>query len=167
MSDAGAPTSPVIRTILTESPLESLEAFGRVGTTEDGAVLTFEGRVRDQNEGRPVARLAYEAYQEMAERELRGICEEAAARHDVGAIVAAHRFGPLELGDVSVRITVAAPHRAACYEASRFIIEELKVRVPIWKHEEYTDGSARWVGATGAAELAPPVPGTPGPERTT
>ena len=148
MPDTGAPTSSLIQVVLTEAPLESLEAFARVGTSGDGAVLTFEGRVRDQNEGRPVARLAYEAYQDMAERELRRICEEAAARHDVGAIVAAHRFGPLELGDVSVRITVAAPHRAACYEVSRFIIEELKVRVPIWKREEYTDGSARWVGAT-------------------
>ena len=61
--------------------------------------------------------------------------------------MAAHRVGRLDLGEVSVRIAVAAPHREECYEASRFIIEELKSRVPIWKHEMYADGSARWVGS--------------------
>jgi molybdopterin synthase catalytic subunit len=93
----------------------------------------------------------------MAEQELRGICDEAATRFDVGAILVAHRFGPLGLGDVSVRIAVAAPHRAACYEASRFIIEELKVRVPIWKHEVYADGSTRWVGAVDADNTQGPL----------
>lgn len=150
---------PSIETILTGEPLESLDAFDRLGTTADGAALTFEGRVRDHNEGRRVSSLAYEAYPEMAERELRDICDDAAARFEVGAIIAAHRVGSLDLGDVSVRIAVAAPHRAACYEASRFIIEELKVRVPIWKHEAYADGSARWVGTPGAdAASGPPTP---------
>lgn len=142
----------MIRTILTEEPLESLKVFDRVGTTADGAVLAFDGRVRDHSAGRRVTRLAYEAYTEMAERELRGICEEAATRFDVGAIIAAHRVGPLDLGEISVRIAVAAPHRAACYDASRFVIEELKERVPIWKHEVYADGSARWVGAPAAED---------------
>lgn len=167
MSEAGADRAPLIRTIITEEPLESLEVFQRVGTTADGAVVTFEGRVRDHNEGRRVTRLAYEAYSEMAERELRGICDEAAARFDVGSIVTAHRVGPLDLGEVSVRITVAAAHRGECYEASRFVIEELKVRVPIWKHEVYADGSARWVGAPAAeAPPEPPSPGTPIPPDT-
>jgi molybdopterin synthase catalytic subunit len=150
----------MIHAILTEKPLESLEVFQSVGTSADGAVLTFEGRVRDQNEGRRVTGLAYEAYAEMAERELRGICDEAAARFDVGAIITAHRVGPLEIGALSVRIMIAAPHRAECYEASRFVIEELKVRVPIWKHEVYADGSARWVGAAPAD--AAPEPLSPG-----
>jgi molybdopterin synthase catalytic subunit len=163
MPESGSPPTsvpPLVETILTDEPLESLEAFRRIGSTSDGAVLTFEGRVRDHNEGRRVSGLAYEAYPEMAERELRGICDEAAVRFDVGAIIAAHRFGPLDLGEVSVRIAIAAPHRAACYEASRFIIEELKVRVPVWKHEAYADGSTRWVGAVDAD--APRGPLTPG-----
>lgn len=147
VSDTGSRVPPITRAILTEEPLESLDVFRQVGTTADGAVLTFEGRVRDHNEGRRVTGLSYEAYAEMAERELLGICDEAAARFDVGAVVAAHRVGPLDLGEASVRIAVAAAHRAECYAASRFVIEELKVRVPIWKHEAYADGSTRWVGA--------------------
>ena len=150
MSDAepvGAKHPPSVEVFVTDEPLESLEASRRVDTRADGAALTFEGRVRDFNDGRAVVRLTYEAYREMAEGELQKICEEAAGRYEVAAIVAAHRTGRLELGEVSVSIAVAAPHRAACYEASRYVIEELKLRLPIWKHEEYADGTARWVGA--------------------
>jgi molybdopterin synthase catalytic subunit len=86
---------------------------------------------------------------------LRSICEEAAGRYSVGALRAIHRVGDLALGEVSVVIGVAAPHRADCYEASRFVIEELKRRLPVWKRERYVDGDAAWVGAqrTGEAEL--------------
>lgn len=153
----GAEHPSTVEVFLTDEPLESLDALRRVGTTADGATLTFEGRVRDLNEGRRVARLTYEAYREMAEKELRQICEEAATRFEVAEIVAAHRIGILELGEVSVSISVAAPHRAPCYEASRYVIEELKRRLPIWKHEEYTDGTASWVGAP-----EPPVGAGPG-----
>jgi molybdopterin synthase catalytic subunit len=142
---------PSVEVFITDEPLESLEALQRVGTRSDGAALTFEGRVRDFNDGRAVVRLAYEAYSEMAEGELRKICEEAGSRFEVTAIVAAHRTGLLELGEVSVSIAVAAPHRAACYEASRYVIEELKLRLPIWKHEQYADGTAGWVGAPESA----------------
>jgi molybdopterin synthase catalytic subunit len=155
--DEGAEHPATVEVFLTDEPLESLDALRRLGTTADGATLTFEGRVRDLNEGRRVARLTYEAYREMAERELRQICEEAITRYEVAEIVAAHRVGLLELGEVSVSIAVAAPHRAPCYEASRYVIEEVKLRLPIWKHEEYTDGTASWVGAPD-----PPVGAGPG-----
>lgn len=142
-----AASAATIHATITEAPLDGFAPFGSLGSPADGAVLVFEGRVRDTNEGRAVARLDYEAYREMAESELRRICEEAAARHELGAIVAAHRVGRLGIGEVSVAIGVAAPHRAACYEASRYVIEEIKARLPVWKHEHYEDGGSTWVGA--------------------
>lgn len=120
-------------------------AFGVPGTHADGAVLIFQGRVREVNEGRRVTRLHYEAYEEMATRELESICEEAADRFEIGEVSAAHRVGDLDPGDVSVVVAVAAPHRAAAYEASRFVIERLKERVPIWKRERYADGETSWL----------------------
>jgi molybdopterin synthase catalytic subunit len=140
------PEGPTIETRLTSSPIDRLDPFGALATTADGAVIVFQGRARDHNDGREVRALEYEAYGEMAERELRAICEEAADRFEVGAISAVHRVGPLALGEASVAIGVAAPHRAPCYEASRYIIEQLKVRLPVWKHERYADGEAAWVG---------------------
>lgn len=139
--------SPRIRTWITSDSLDGFSPFDALAETSDGAVVVFQGRVRDVHEGRAVARLDYEAYAEMAERELATICREAAAGGDVGAIVAAHRVGALELGEVSVTIGVAAPHRGAAYEASRYVIEEIKKRLPIWKREHFADGETVWVGA--------------------
>lgn len=141
-----------IRTRITDGSLDALRPFEDLSARSDGAVLIFQGRVREINEGRAVTGLGYQAYGEMAERELRAICEEAARRFEVGAISAAHRVGELDPGEVSVVIGVAAPHRAACYEASRFVIEEIKARLPIWKRERYADGEAVWVGAPEPAE---------------
>lgn len=145
--DASVASAATIRATITDEPLDGFAPFRTLGTPADGAVLVFEGRVREMNEGRPVSRLDYEAYRPMAESELRRICEEAAARHPVGAVIAAHRVGRLEIGEVSVAIGVAAPHRAACYEASRHVIEQVKARLPVWKHEHYEDGGSTWVGA--------------------
>jgi len=136
-----------IRTRITDGSLDAPGPFEDLSDGSDGAVLIFQGRVRETNEGRAVTGLGYQAYGEMAEKELRAICEEAATRFEVGAITAAHRIGELEPGEASVVIGVAAPHRAACYEASRFVIEEIKARLPIWKRERYADGDASWVGA--------------------
>ena len=127
MSDRNERTRPTsIRTAITPDPLDRFLGRAPLGSHSDGAVLVFEGRVRDTNEGRPVARLGYEAYVDMATRELDAICREAGDRFAVGAISAAHRVGELELGDVSVVVGVAAPHRDACYAASRWVIEEIK-----------------------------------------
>lgn len=136
-----------IRTRITDESLDGPGPFEDLGDHSDGAVLIFQGRVRETNEGRTVTGLGYQAYGEMAEKELRAICEEAAGRFEVGAISAAHRVGELDPGEVSVVIGVASPHRASCYEASRYVIEEIKARLPIWKRERYVDGDAVWVGA--------------------
>jgi len=133
---------------------ESLDDFAQfedivrdIGSVEDGALLFFQGRVRRTNRGRTVSRLAYEAYGEMAERELSAICREALERFDVGSVAAAHRVGDLALGEVSVAIAVTSAHRDDGYRASRWIIETIKVRLPVWKHEHYEGGESHWVGA--------------------
>jgi molybdopterin synthase catalytic subunit len=150
-----------VRTWITTDSLDGFSAFDAIAEHSDGAVVIFQGRVREVHEGRAVARLDYEAYEEMAERELRAICLEAAGRSAVGAIVAAHRVGALALGEVSVSIGVAAPHRDAAYEASRYVIEEIKKRLPVWKHEHFADGRSVWVGAP--ADLSAPAVGPEAP----
>lgn len=141
---------------------ESLDDFARfedivreIGSVEDGALLFFQGRVRRTNRGLTVSRLTYEAYGEMAERELFAICHEALERFDVGSIAAAHRVGDLGLGEVSVAIAVTSAHRDDGYRASRWVIETIKVRLPVWKHEHYEDGESHWVGAPALETEAP------------
>ena len=130
---------------LSDDPIR-VEELLSAGSSADGAVTVFVGRVRDHNHGRPVIRLHYEAYGEMAERELAAILDETAGRWTLSHLEAVHRTGTLELGELSVAIVVAAPHRATAYEASRHVIEEIKRRLPIWKREEYADGETEWVG---------------------
>lgn len=122
------------------------EALGRaVRSDGDGAVLVFVGTVRDHNDGRPVSGLQYECYREMAEGELADIAREAVARWEIGRIAVEHRVGKLEIGESAVVVAVAAPHRGPCYEASRFVMEAVKRRAPIWKREAYADGTEGWV----------------------
>jgi molybdopterin synthase catalytic subunit len=131
---------------ITSQPLDAAALLAEVATPSDGAVLLFWGVVRNQNEGREVNGLEYEAYAEMAEAKLRGIATEAAQRWSVGEIAVVHRVGKLNVGEASVGIAVAAPHREDAYEASRYLIEELKRRVPMWKREHYLDGPSAWLG---------------------
>src|SRR5690606_24973992 len=102
--------------------------------------------------GREVSHLEYTAFSDMAERVLGQIAREARDRWETGAIAVEHRIGPLQLGEVSVAIAVASPHRDAAYQASRYIIEELKRRVPIWKREGYVDGDSEWLPGHSPAE---------------
>jgi len=111
----------------------------------DGAVATFLGTVRNENEGRRVLWLEYEAYGGMAEREMERIAAEARSRHGVSRVAIVHRIGRLEIGEASVAIAVAAPHRAEALDATRFVIDTLKRTVPIWKREHFEGGSV-WVG---------------------
>ena len=134
-----------------ERPLDPSGALGAVGRPGDGAVLLFLGRVRDSSHGRRVVGLEYEAYGEMAASELRRIAEEAAERFEVGEIYAGHRLGSLQPGEVSVMVAVASPHRDVGYAASRYVIEEIKKRLPVWKREKYSDGSRRWLGTLESA----------------
>jgi molybdopterin synthase catalytic subunit len=112
-----------------------------------GAVTVFLGCVRNVNDGKSVTGIEYSAYRSMAEREMGAIAREAADRFDVTRLVIEHRVGALVLGDVSVAVVAAHPHRGPALDAMRFAIEQLKRRVPIWKLELYTDGTREWVGA--------------------
>lgn len=130
---------------VTDQPLDGARLLADSVSPEDGAALLFWGVVRNENDGRPVSHLEYHAYAEMAERTMHRIAEEAISRFGVGDVRVVHRVGRLEIGEASVAIAVAAPHRGQAYEASRYVIEELKRRVPIWKREGYTDGDTGWV----------------------
>ena len=110
-----------------------------------GALATFEGRVRDHNDGRAVAGLHYEAYAALAEAEGERVVEEALGKFDIVAARCMHRTGELEIGDVAVWVGVSAAHRDAAFAACRYIIDEVKSRVPIWKRERYRDGDAGWL----------------------
>ncbi len=146
---------PTIVAEITAEPLDAGQLSERLRTVEDGAVVVFEGRVRNSSEGGPVVRLRYEAYAEMAQRVLSEIASEAGSRHEVGAVGAAHRTGSLELGEASVIVVAVAPHRGAAYDASRYVIEAIKQRLPMWKEEHYTDGSAAWLGEQPTGGEAP------------
>lgn len=135
----------MIWTGVTDGVLSTAEVLGRVGADEDGAVLLFLGVVRDHNDGRPVTGMEYEAYREMAEKVLEEIAVEVEKRWGTDRIVVLHRIGTLEIGEASVAIAVSTPHRAEAYEASRYVIEEIKERLPVWKREHYEDGELRWV----------------------
>jgi molybdopterin synthase catalytic subunit len=110
-----------------------------------GAVSVFAGTVRDVNDGRRVSAIDYSAYTSMAESELASIIAEAEIQFGVSAIVVEHRVGTLAIGEVSVAIVVAHAHRAPALDCTRFVIEEIKHRVPIWKREHYTDGTREWI----------------------
>lgn len=110
-----------------------------------GAYAAFEGWVRDRNDGRQVDGLRYEAYVALAETEGERILSEAIARFDIVEACCIHRIGELAVGELAVWVGVSAGHRGAAFDACRFIIDEVKARVPIWKHEHYRDGDAGWL----------------------
>ena len=138
---------------ITHEPLDVAALLARVRSDSDGALILFVGVVRDHDAGRAVQGLRYEAYDEMAQSKIETICSEVLARYEIGSVGVVHRTGDLLVGEASVAIAVAAPHRDAAYRASREIIERLKREVPIWKQERYADGGADWLeGST------PPLP---------
>lgn len=125
-----------------------------------GACVTFEGWVRNHNEGKPVQALEYEAYAQLAETEGTRILAEARQKYAVATAVCLHRVGTLQIGDLAVWVGVSAAHRAAAFGACRYIIDEVKARVPVWKKEHYADGASEWINCAtrgDAAEAAPPV----------
>jgi molybdopterin synthase catalytic subunit len=143
-----------MRTALLDRPIRSEALVHEVARASNGATVLFIGTVRDVNDGRGVTGMEYTAYRGMAERELADIVREAVAQFGTSDIVVEHRLGALELGEASVAIAVAHPHRRAAYEASRYVIEQLKRRVPIWKREHYIDGTREWVDPTRSATHA-------------
>ena len=130
---------------VTDRPLE-LEALVRhVTDPEAGAIATFIGTTRNHNDGRKVIALDYEAYPEMAEKELARIGDEAKGRWPICRMAIVHRLGPVQIGEASVIIAVSSAHRDAAFAASRFAIEEIKKTVPIWKKEVFEGGEV-WIG---------------------
>ena len=139
---------------VTTDPISPDAVMDRVGEESDGAVILFLGTVRNRNDGRPVSGMEYHGYREMAEEQLNGIAEEASRLVGEGSVAVVHRLGVLSLGEISVAIAVSSPHRKAAYEGSRYVIEEIKKRLPIWKKEHYLDGATGWVEGTDPAPEA-------------
>jgi molybdopterin synthase catalytic subunit len=130
---------------LTTEPIDYHALTEQVRRSGCGAVVTFLGTVRDLTDGRTTAALDYEAYPGMAEKKLAEIEQETRSRWPVGEIVLVHRLGHLEVGEVSVAVAVSCPHRGQAFEACRFAIDRLKEVVPIWKKENWADGTTEWV----------------------
>src|SRR2546426_8074798 len=130
---------------VTHEPLNLQELVTFVTEPEAGAIVTFIGTTRNNNEGRRVIALDYDAYPEMAEKELARIGEQAKKKWKVQRIAIVHRIGPVQITEPSVVIAVSAAHRADAFEACRFAIEEIKKTVPIWKKEVFEGGEV-WIG---------------------
>jgi molybdopterin synthase catalytic subunit len=142
------------RAAIVTREIEPAALMAEVQSREFGAISVFAGTVRDTNDGRSVTAIDYSAYTSMAESELESILDEAEERFGVSAIVVEHRVGALALGDVSVAIVAAHAHRAPALDCTRFVIEEIKKRVPIWKMEHYADGAREWVDPTESSGVA-------------
>jgi len=133
---------------IVERPIDVLQLIAAVEEHRYGAISVFLGTVRDTNDGRDVSGIEYTAYIAMAETEMVSILDEAQTRFGVTAIAVEHRIGSLEPGQLSVAIAAADAHREPAMDCTRYVIEEIKRRVPIWKLERYKDGSHEWVDPT-------------------
>jgi len=142
------PTSPDAMIALTNNIIDSQGLTELVRRPDCGAVVTFLGTVRDLTDGKVTVALDYEAYPGMAEKKMAEIERDTRERWRVGDIALVHRLGHLEVGDVSVAIAVSCPHRAQAFEACRYAIDRLKELVPIWKKENWADGTTDWVHPT-------------------
>jgi molybdopterin synthase catalytic subunit len=132
---------PVILAAIREEPLDAEAIRQAVGADSCGATVLMTGQVRDQHEGHSVDRLEYHAYLAMAEKEIGAIASETAGRWPDARVAAAHRLGDLAIGDISVAVAVAAPHREDAFSACRWCIDALKERLPVWKKEFGPDGA--------------------------
>lgn len=131
-------------TELTTQPIDITSVSRRVIPPECGATVTLDGYVRQFTKGRETLHLVYEAYEPMALKEMQKLVEQAKAEFEIANVGIVHRLGKLEIGETSVVISVAAPHRRAAFAACEWLIKELKRTVPIWKKEVYADGEV-WV----------------------
>lgn len=142
---------------LTTTPIDLAALQCALADPRAGACATFEGWVRDHNDGRPVRSLEYEAYPLLAEKEGARILAEAHEKFAIIEAVCVHRTGHLQIGEMAVWVGVSAAHRGAAFDACRYLIDETKARVPIWKKEHYADGASEWINcATRGAGLALP-----------
>jgi len=139
---------------IKESELDEKKMLKQLHDPRAGATVQFHGLVRNHNEGREVLSLAYEAYKEMAELEGKIIIDEAIAKFGILNAYCEHRVGHLEIGDVAVWVVAFSKHRNEGFLACRYIIDEVKARVPIWKKEFYCDGTDEWVYCPNCAGYA-------------
>ena len=137
---------------VTQEPLDLQELVRYVTDPEAGAIVTFIGTTRNNNEGRQVIALDYEAYPEMAEKELARLGEEAKRKWKIERMAIVHRIGPVQITEPSVIIAVSAAHRDDAFQACRFAIEEIKKSVPIWKKEVF-EGGEIWIGTQSGQPL--------------
>ncbi len=134
-----------MKQVLTQKELINLNAVLETGVSHsDGSDLIFIGKVRNISRGKNVTHIDYDIYNEMALKEMHKIADEASVNHELNRIIIIHRYGRVTLGETSILILVSSPHRDSSYQASRYIIDEIKKRVPIWKKEFYDDGS-EWI----------------------
>ena len=151
---SGGSAEPTGRVLLTREPLNPAALTADLAAPEDGALASFLGVVRNHAEGHAVKALEYHAYEAMAEEQLAAVGRDLAERFGVAHWLLAHRLGMLSIGDVSMVVAVASPHRQEAFEACRWAVERIKSVVPIWKKEFFAD-SSHWVGL----EEAPRLPG--------
>jgi molybdopterin synthase catalytic subunit len=140
----GAPLGLVVRAELTRAPLDLARLVSEVSDPSCGGIASFLGTVRASDDGRAVVALEYDAYDRLAATQLRAVADEALGRWPEARIALQHRAGRLVVGEVSVAIAVACPHRAEAFACCRFVIDRVKEAVPIWKREETSQG-ARWL----------------------
>src|SRR5688572_21840978 len=129
----------MMRTALVDRPLDPMRLLAEVAAPANGAAILFVGTVREVNDGRSVTGIDYTAYRHMAERELTSIATEAVERFETTDLVIEHRLGTLEVGEASIVIAAAHPRRARAFDCARYVIEEIKRRLPVWKREHYAD----------------------------
>ena len=130
---------------VTTEPLDVQQVHDLVKSPTDGAVVTFDGIVRNNFDGRDVRFLEYEAYAAMAEKKMAEIAAEVQTKFAVGDVAMVHRIGRLEIGESSILIAVAAPHRQPAFEACAYAMDRVKQEVPVWKKEFFADGESHWV----------------------
>lgn len=129
------------RVELVSAAIQSDQLVASAKSGEDGAIVVFDGIVRNNTRGRQTLFLVYEAYEEMALKQMQALAAEAVGRFGVRDVTVVHRLGKLEIGETSVLIVVASAHRGPAFEACRWLIDTLKKTVPIWKKEHFVDGA--------------------------
>jgi molybdopterin synthase catalytic subunit len=139
--------TPVLRAALTDQPISLAEHEDLVGHQSAGAVVGFVGVVRDHDGGRGVSRLEYSAHPSAAQVLSEVVTEVAGRSSGVRAVAASHRIGVLEIGDAALVAAVAADHRQAAFATCADLVDTIKARLPIWKHQFFADGSDEWVGS--------------------
>ncbi len=138
---------------ISADPINQQSIHDACLASQCGGYCSFEGWVRNHHQGKAVKALSYEAYIQLAEKEGNLIIQEALAKFDIQHAHAVHRIGDLAIGEMAVGIGVSSAHREAAFEGCRYVIEQIKGRVPIWKHEHYIDGSTDWVACHCGADV--------------